>query len=57
MDLRRVPLGERKAQLKQLLAARTKARQIHYVEHFEADGDAVLQSASKLALEGIVSKS
>src|SRR5207302_3705795 len=39
MDLRRLPLGERKAQLKELLAARKKAKQIQYVEHFETDGD------------------
>jgi bifunctional non-homologous end joining protein LigD len=57
-DIRRVPLGERKAQLKKLLEARpkAKARLIRYVEHFETGGDAVLQSACKLALEGIVSK-
>jgi bifunctional non-homologous end joining protein LigD len=56
-DLRSLPLGERKAQLKELLEARKgKTRSIRYVEHFEADGDAVLQSARKLSLEGIVSK-
>jgi bifunctional non-homologous end joining protein LigD len=57
-DLRRVPLGERKAQLKQLLEARArgKSKLIRYVEHFESGGDAILQSACKLALEGIVSK-
>jgi bifunctional non-homologous end joining protein LigD len=57
-DIRRVPLGERKAQLKKLLEARpkAKARLIRYVEHFETGGDAILQSACKLALEGIVSK-
>jgi bifunctional non-homologous end joining protein LigD len=56
-DLRALPLHERKAQLKQLLEARKgKARLIRYVEHFEADGDAVLESAQKLSLEGIVSK-
>ena len=56
-DLRSLPLHERKEQLKQLLEARKgKARLIRYVEHFEADGDAVLESAQKLSLEGIVSK-
>jgi bifunctional non-homologous end joining protein LigD len=57
-DLRRVPLGERKAQLKQLLEARAKgnAKLIRYVAHFESGGDAILQSACKLSLEGIVSK-
>jgi len=58
MDLRRLPLGERKQRLKQLLETRPKAKAklIRYVEHFETGGDAVLQSACKLSLEGIVSK-
>ncbi|MHC4042341.1 DNA ligase D [Bradyrhizobium sp. 23AC] len=56
-DYRRLPLGERKAQLKKLLQARKrKSTQIRYVEHFESGGDAVLQSACKLELEGVVSK-
>ena len=57
-DIRSLPLGERKAQLKQLLEARSKAKTklIRYVEHFESGGDAILQSACKLSLEGIVSK-
>jgi bifunctional non-homologous end joining protein LigD len=58
MDLRALPLVERKAQLQQLLEARSKGKSklIRYVAHFEGDGDAVLQSALKLSLEGIVSK-
>jgi bifunctional non-homologous end joining protein LigD len=57
-DLRRLPLGERKARLKELLEARAKAKakSIRYVEHFESGGDAILKSACKLELEGIVSK-
>ncbi|WP_300181455.1 DNA ligase D [Bradyrhizobium sp.] len=65
-DLRRVPLADRKAQLKRMLAARANGKvnakakdqstSIRYVEHFESGGDAILQSACKLALEGIVSK-
>jgi bifunctional non-homologous end joining protein LigD len=55
-DLRPVPLGERKEKLRKLLEARTKAKLIRYVEHFETGGDAILQSACKLSLEGIVSK-
>ncbi|MGL3107438.1 DNA ligase D [Bradyrhizobium sp. BR 1432] len=56
-DYRRLPLGERKAQLKELLEShKRKASQIRYVEHFESGGDAVLQSACKLELEGVVSK-
>jgi bifunctional non-homologous end joining protein LigD len=61
LDLRRLPLSERKERLKALLEkfgskANGKHRSIRYVEHFEADGAAVMESASKLALEGIVSK-
>jgi bifunctional non-homologous end joining protein LigD len=58
MDIRSLPLAERKAELKQLLDARTrgKSKLIHYVTHFEDDRDNVLQSARKLGLEGIVSK-
>jgi bifunctional non-homologous end joining protein LigD len=57
-ELRRLPLAERKARLKQLLEARGrgKAKSIRYVEHFESGGDAILKSACKLSLEGIVSK-
>ena len=56
-DLRKLPLGERKVRLKKLLETRKgKDKQIRYVEHFESGGDAVLQSACKLELEGIVSK-
>jgi bifunctional non-homologous end joining protein LigD len=56
-DLRALPLAARKSRLKQLLDARKgRKQQIQYVEHFETGGDAVLQSACKLQLEGIVSK-
>ena len=56
-DLRRVPLGERKERLKKMLEARKgKSKLVRYVEHFESGGDAILQSACKLSLEGIVSK-
>jgi len=57
-DLRRLPLRERKARLKELLEARKakKNSSILYVEHFEDDGDTVLESAKRLSLEGIISK-
>jgi bifunctional non-homologous end joining protein LigD len=63
-DLRHLPLRERKARLKQLLETqpksksrtKSKAKSIRYVEHFESGGDAILRSACKLSLEGIVSK-
>ncbi len=58
MDLRRLPLAERKTRLKALLEARAtgKAKNVRYVEHFEAEGEAVMQSARELSLEGIISK-
>jgi len=57
LDLRQLPLRERKARLQALLAAHPKtARRIRYVDHFETAGDAVLQSACRMSLEGIVSK-
>jgi bifunctional non-homologous end joining protein LigD len=56
-DIRGLPLGQRKQRLRQLLEARKgNGKSIRYVEHFESGGDAILQSACKLALEGIVSK-
>ena len=56
MDLRRLPLRDRKARLKELLDEHGKGNGIRYVEHFEVDGDAVMESARELSLEGIVSK-
>jgi bifunctional non-homologous end joining protein LigD len=57
-DLRRLPFRDRKTRLQKLLEALAKAKSklIRYVEHFETGGDAILQSACKLSLEGIVSK-
>ncbi|WP_372786657.1 DNA ligase D [Phenylobacterium sp.] len=56
-DLRNLPLRDRKDRLKTLLAATPKtAKRIRYVDHFEIAGDAVLQSACRMSLEGIVSK-
>ena len=58
LDLRRLPLSDRKAKLRQLLEARPRGKQkcIRYVEHFEADGEAVMDSARQLSMEGVVSK-
>ncbi|MFC0240067.1 DNA ligase D [Rhodopseudomonas telluris] len=58
-DLRHLPLVERKARLADLLKVargRRKEKLIRYVDHFESGGDAILKSACKLSLEGIVSK-
>jgi bifunctional non-homologous end joining protein LigD len=54
-DLRPLPLRERKARLKAILEPMGSAR-LRYVDHFETAGDAVLQSACRLSLEGVVSK-
>jgi bifunctional non-homologous end joining protein LigD len=56
MDLRRLPLRDRKARLKELLDEHGNERSIRYVEHFEVDGDAVMESARELSLEGVISK-
>ena len=58
LDLRSLPLVERKERLEKLLEGRrAKALSlIRYVGHLEADGPAVLQSACAMSLEGIVSK-
>jgi len=56
-DLRNLPLVQRKARLKALLDAAPKTgKRIRYVDHFEIAGEAVLQSACRMSLEGIVSK-
>jgi bifunctional non-homologous end joining protein LigD len=57
-DLRSLPLATRKARL-QALVAHLRGKDsalVRYVEHFEAAGEAVLKSACRLSLEGIVSK-
>jgi bifunctional non-homologous end joining protein LigD len=54
-DLRPLPLSERKRRLAGLLPNSSDKR-IRYVDHFESGGDAVLLSACRMSLEGIVSK-
>ncbi|MBB2750101.1 UNVERIFIED_ORG: bifunctional non-homologous end joining protein LigD [Rhizobium aethiopicum] len=55
-DLRSLPVVERKARLQRLLSDAGDDPRLRFVEHFETGGDAVLRSACKLSLEGIVSK-
>jgi bifunctional non-homologous end joining protein LigD len=57
-DLRGRPLLERKSRMAKLVTALTKqgGPLLRYVDHFDTGGDAVLLSACKLSLEGIVSK-
>ncbi|HVI31996.1 DNA ligase D [Phenylobacterium sp.] len=57
-DLRNLPLRDRKVRLQAALKAGGKKveKRIRYVDHFETAGEAVLQSACRMSLEGIVSK-
>jgi bifunctional non-homologous end joining protein LigD len=57
-DLRALRLSERKARLQAFLAGKAvpDPARVRYVDHFDTGGDAVLLSACKLSLEGIVSK-
>jgi len=53
-DLRQAPLSQRKARLRALLGEGDE--RLRYVEHFTNAGEAVLSSACRMSLEGIVSK-
>jgi bifunctional non-homologous end joining protein LigD len=53
-DLRPLPLTERKVRLQ--ANVKQAAANIRYVDHFITAGDAVLKSACRMDLEGIVSK-
>ncbi|WP_377848761.1 DNA ligase D [Bosea sp. UC22_33] len=55
-DWRERPLLARKQRLEALLSDAADGITLRYVEHFETGGDAVLKSACRLSLEGIVSK-
>ena len=57
-DLRQEGLVDRKQALKELIekAYGKDQAEIRYVDHFETGGDAVLRSACRMSLEGIVSK-
>lgn len=57
-DLRRLPLSHRKARLQAYIdriGAKAAAR-LRYVEHFASTGQAVLESACRMHLEGVISK-
>lgn len=54
-DLTDRPLAERKARLADVLGDAGQAR-LRYVEHFVTPGKAVLESACRMELEGVVSK-
>lgn len=57
-DVRALPLSDRKARLQALVrtAGFAPTAPIRYVEHLETPGEAVLKSACRMSLEGIVSK-
>jgi len=56
-DLRDLALADRKSRLKAMLTGAKKTDPlIRFVEHFETGGEAVLRSACRMSLEGIVSK-
>ena len=55
-DLREAPLSARKAALAELLADAGNAGRLRYSDHIAGDGDAVFRHASRLGLEGIISK-
>jgi bifunctional non-homologous end joining protein LigD len=55
-DLRTLPLSERKARLERLLSSQAVSSRVRYVSHLQSNAEAVLASACKIGLEGIVSK-
>jgi bifunctional non-homologous end joining protein LigD len=55
-DLRGLALSERKARLEKFLSAQSASSRIRYVSHLQSNAEAVLASACKIGLEGIISK-
>jgi bifunctional non-homologous end joining protein LigD len=55
-DLRNRPLTGRKARLGEILHTTGTDARLRYVEHFETAADAILRSACRMDLEGVVSK-
>jgi bifunctional non-homologous end joining protein LigD len=55
-DCRSLTLEARKERLSKLLSPRTLAPRLRYVEHLETAADAILKSACRMSLEGVVSK-
>jgi bifunctional non-homologous end joining protein LigD len=55
-DLEREPLAARKEELERVLKPVARSKRIRFVPHFHASGRAMLTSACKTGLEGIISK-
>lgn len=56
LDIRPLPLRDRKDALKKLLKNARKSKQLRYSDHITGEGAAMLSEVSKLGLEGIISK-
>jgi bifunctional non-homologous end joining protein LigD len=56
IDLRGVPLTERKALLEEIVSAADSQTAIRFSEHFVGNGPQFFQKAAKLGLEGIICK-
>ena len=57
-DLRKLPLSHRKARLQAYVdrVGKKAGTRLRYVEHFASTGQAVLESACRMDLEGVISK-
>ncbi|HEY0599829.1 DNA ligase D, partial [Brevundimonas sp.] len=57
-DLRKLPLSHRKARLQAWIGRipRAARRRIRFVDHFATTGQAILDSACRMDLEGVISK-
>ncbi len=55
-DLRETPLKDRKGALAKIVAAKGEDGRIRFSDHLPGDGDTIFRHASRLGLEGIVSK-
>ncbi|MEI9988748.1 MAG: DNA ligase D [Rhizomicrobium sp.] len=55
-DLRKLPLSARKDALQEVLKHAKNSKRLRFVPHFTSHGDAMLEAACKMDMEGIVSK-
>ena len=55
-DLRGAPLEERKERLAKLIPSDRRTGALRFSEHLESDGEAMVRSACRLGLEGVISK-
>jgi bifunctional non-homologous end joining protein LigD len=55
-DLRKLPLAERKARLKQLLGAAGSKGPVFYSDHVRGDGNAMLAALCRKGFEGVIAK-